>query len=100
MPFIKPKFVPGVIKDDSKLAVEGGWSDSDKIRFVDNKPQTIGGWEEIVVDQDSTGAVFDSVVFDSVALHTDMSEFEESYPGQVRAAHAWTDLDGASYLAW
>jgi hypothetical protein len=99
VPIVKPKFVPGVIKDDSKLATEGGWTDSDKIRFVGGKPQVIGGWEELSATVNAAvpydANVFDSGTFDSAFVQTD-----EIYPGQVSAAHAWADNDGATYLAW
>jgi hypothetical protein len=99
MPLIKPKFVPGVVKDDSKLAAEGSWTDSDKMRFVGGKPQVIGGWEELSLSLNPStpfdSGVFDSNVFDSVFVSS-----EEIYPGQVRGAHTWADNDGATYLAW
>ncbi|MBL8644434.1 MAG: hypothetical protein JNK21_10925 [Rhodospirillaceae bacterium] len=45
MPYTKFAFSPGVYKDDSPLDAEGYFIDSDKIRFVRGKAQTIGGWE-------------------------------------------------------
>lgn len=45
MPYAKIAFQPGVYKDDSPLEAEGYFVDSDKIRFVRGKAQTIGGWE-------------------------------------------------------
>ena len=42
-------FDPGVVKDDSLLAAARSrsrrrWADSDRIRFVGNYPQKVGGW--------------------------------------------------------
>lgn len=48
MPVIKPKFRPGIVKDESALAAEGGWIDADKVRFEGVDPTTIGGWETFV----------------------------------------------------
>jgi hypothetical protein len=45
MPYTELAFSPGVYKDDSPLDAEGFFIDSDKIRFVRGKAQTIGGWE-------------------------------------------------------
>ncbi len=45
MAYTKLAFQPGVYKDDSPLDAEGFFIDSDKIRFVRGKAQTIGGWE-------------------------------------------------------
>lgn len=45
MPYTKLSFSPGVHTDDSPLDAEGYFIDSDKIRFVRGKAQTIGGWE-------------------------------------------------------
>lgn len=98
---IKPKITPGVVKDSSALDAEGTWIDSDKIRFNNGKPEVIGGWEEPDVTQDATRAsVFDSGVFDSAVFRTSLTATAEMYPGQVRGAHSWSDLDGKVYLAW
>jgi len=45
MPYVKLPSLPGVFKDDTPLAAEGFYTDSDKMRFVRTKAQTIGGWE-------------------------------------------------------
>jgi len=45
MAVTKLAFAPGVYKDDSPLDAEGYFVDSDKIRFVRGKAQTIGGYE-------------------------------------------------------
>ncbi len=55
MAFIKLPINPGVYKDDTALAAEGFFVDSDKIRFVRGRPQTIGGWERV------TSSVFQGI---------------------------------------
>lgn len=65
-------FKPGVSKDDTGLAVEGGYIDADKVRFRQAKPQTIGGWSKIT----------------SAAL-----------TGVCRGLHSWTGFDGAHRIA-
>lgn len=98
MPLIKSKIAPGVVKDTSALAAEGRWVDSDKIRFVGDLPQTIGGFAAVSATPEPS-VVFDSGVFDGT-FRSSLAETTEMYPGQVRAAHAWTGLDGTDYLAW
>ena len=46
MPFTKLKFRPGINRDTTNYANEGGWYECDKIRFFSNYPQKIGGWVE------------------------------------------------------
>lgn len=41
LPIVPP---PGVVKIDSKRAIEGRWSDTINMRFVKRLPQKIGGW--------------------------------------------------------
>jgi hypothetical protein len=95
----KPKIEPGVVKDASDSVAEGTWIDSDKIRFVNGLPQTIGGFSAVSATAPDSIA-FDSVVFDEDVFNASLVSTTEMYPGQVRAAHAWTDLDGTDYLAW
>ena len=44
MAFLPLKFRPGINKDQTNYAGEGGWFDCDKIRFRSGYPQKIGGW--------------------------------------------------------
>jgi hypothetical protein len=44
MPFLKLKFRPGINRDTTNYANEGGWFECDKIRFFSGYPQKIGGW--------------------------------------------------------
>jgi hypothetical protein len=46
MPFLKLRFRPGINRDTTNYANEGGWYECDKIRFFSNYPQKIGGWIE------------------------------------------------------
>lgn len=101
MALTKPKFAPGIIKDDSPLAAEGGWTDGDKIRFHPDKPETIGGWVEIALSQDTARLhVFDDEVFDPVVFADTFVSTSELFPGRVSGAHAWNDNDSKAYLAW
>jgi hypothetical protein len=44
MPLTKLQFRPGINRDQTNLSGEGGWWDSDKIRFFSGYPQKLGGW--------------------------------------------------------
>jgi hypothetical protein len=44
MPLQKLQFRPGVNREGTTLANEGGWYDCDKVRFRSGFPEKIGGW--------------------------------------------------------
>ena len=45
MPLQKLQFRPGVNRESTTLANEGGWFESDKVRFRSGFPEKIGGWQ-------------------------------------------------------
>jgi hypothetical protein len=51
MPLSKLKFRPGINRDRTNLAQMGGWYDGNLIRFRDNFPEKIGGWQAETFDQ-------------------------------------------------
>jgi len=44
MPLTTLRFKPGVSRESTTLANEGGWFECDKIRFRSGQPEKIGGW--------------------------------------------------------
>ncbi len=100
MPLTKPKFEPGIVKDDTPLAAEGSWTDCDKIRFHPDKPEVIGGWEQVAATQDPDATVFDPVVFDATVFREGLVASTAMFPGKISGAHAWWDNDGEPHLAW
>jgi len=44
MPLQRIQFKPGVNRDQTNYANEGGWFECDKVRFRSGYPQKIGGW--------------------------------------------------------
>lgn len=44
MPMQKLVFRPGLLRDNTTLAGEGGWFACDKVRFRSGAPEKIGGW--------------------------------------------------------
>lgn len=67
---------PGINRELTRYAGEGGWYDGDKIRFRFGQPEKIGGWQNI----------------NGVANAVEV-------PGVSRSLFTWTTLDGTVYLA-
>jgi hypothetical protein len=66
------QFRPGVVADVTDYAAEGGWVDSDKVRFRDGFPECIGGWQKFIAD---------------------------TFTGVPRLMHAWAETSGVRDLA-
>ena len=71
MPLQKFLFKPGINKEGTAYSNEGGWFDSNLVRFRKGLPEKIGGWVKSVTN---------------------------SFLGTGRALHAWVALDGTKYL--
>ena len=71
MPFTKLQFKPGINRETTFYANEGGWYDGDKIRFRFGMPEKIGGW---------------------------VRKSSNSFLGRCRALHPWVSLAGDKYL--
>ena len=46
MPLQKVVFKPGVNRENTRYCNEGGWYESDKVRFRQGTPEKIGGWTQ------------------------------------------------------
>jgi len=46
MPFTRLDFKPGINKEITSYAGEGGWYESDKVRFRGGRPEKMGGWDK------------------------------------------------------
>ena len=73
MPLTKLQFKPGINRDITSYSNEGGWIDSEKIRFRLGFPEKIGGWVKY-----STA----------------------TFLGTCRALHTWAALNGTKYLGF
>ena len=71
MPLSKLVFKPGINKDQTNYASEGGWYDMDKVRFRSGFPEKIGGWTVNAVSP---------------------------YYGTARSLFAWNTTDGGDPL--
>ena len=50
MPLQKVLFKPGVNRENTRYTNEGGWYESDKVRFRQGTPEKIGGWTSFAYD--------------------------------------------------
>jgi hypothetical protein len=47
MPLTKVQLRPGVNRESTRYSAEGGWFESDKVRFRQGTPEKIGGWAQV-----------------------------------------------------
>ena len=47
MPLTKVQLRPGVMRESTRYSAEGGWYESDKVRFRSGYPEKIGGWVQL-----------------------------------------------------
>jgi len=81
MPLQTMKFKPGVNRESTTLANEGGWFESDKVRFRSGYPEKIGGWQR-----------------DSGTVSATLAPPEGSYWGVARSLYNWINLAGSNLL--
>lgn len=82
MPLQKLQFRPGINREGTTLSNEGGWFESDKVRFRSGYPEKIGGW---VLDSGSNASTLQPPAGD--------------YWGICRAMWNWLNLSGYNLLA-
>jgi len=82
MPLQKLQFRPGINREGTTLANEGGWFECDKIRFRSGFPEKLGGW---VKDNGITTAT--------------LQPPSGSFWGVCRSMWNWNSLAGANLLA-
>jgi hypothetical protein len=82
MPLQTVKFRPGVNRESTTLANEGGWFESDKVRFRSGYAEKIGGWQK-----------------DSGMVSATLAPPEGSYWGVARSLFNWNNLVGFNLLA-
>ena len=82
MPLQKLQFRPGVNRESTTLANEGGWFECDKVRFRSGFPEKIGGW-----------------VLDTGTAEGTLQPPAGSYWGVCRSMWNWITLSGQNLLA-
>ena len=73
MPRLRLVFKPGVDKQNTEYGAEGGWIDSDYVRFRYGLPEKIGGW-------------------------TQFNESPSYLVGMISEIYTWNALDGSPYM--
>jgi hypothetical protein len=81
MPLQKLQFRPGVNREGTTLANEGGWFECDKIRFRSGFPEKLGGW-----------------VLDTGTAQATLQPPTGSYWGVCRSMWNWITLSGQNLL--
>jgi hypothetical protein len=81
MPLQKLQFRPGINREGTTLANEGGWFESDKVRFRSGYPEKIGGW-----------------VLDTGLNASTLQPPSGDYWGICRAMWNWLNLSGYNLL--
>jgi len=71
LPLTKLVFRPGINKETTSYSNEGGWFDSDKVRFRAGFPEKIGGW---------------------------LKKSSSAILGSARALHNWSALDNSTII--
>jgi len=69
---VKYEFRPGITRETTPYAAEGGWFDGNRIRFRDGKPQNIRGWQK---------------------------RNTNTFIGTARQITTWSSLDSTKYIA-
>ena len=95
MPLQKLQFRPGVNREGTTLANEGGWFESDKVRFRSGYPEKIGGW---VKDTGSQYSLTPTVTFVGTGTTTALQPPTGSFWGTCRSLFNWLNLAGYNLL--
>ena len=82
MPLQKLQFRPGINREGTTLSNEGGWFESDKVRFRSGYPEKIGGW-----------------VLDTGLNASTLQPPAGDYWGVCRSMWNWLNLSGYNLLA-
>jgi hypothetical protein len=74
MPLVRIAFRPGIDKQNTEYGAEGGYTDSDMVRFRYGLPEKVGGW-------------------------TKFAQLEANLVGMASDIFSWTSLSGVPFLA-
>lgn len=98
MPLQKLALKPGVNRESTSYANEGGWYESDKIRFRSGMPEKVGGW---VRDTGTVSPQISTVATYGTAYTTTMpSPPSGTLWGYCRSMWNWTTLAGYNLLSF
>ena len=96
MPLQKLQFRPGLNREGTTLANEGGWFDGDKIRFRSGYPEKIGGWQR------DTGTYYPTSptgTFAASGTSTAAAPSSGAFWGAAKGLWNWINLTSYNLLA-
>jgi len=96
MPLQKLEFRPGVNRESTTLANEGGWFESNKVRWRSGYPEKIGGWTK---DTGTENVTSPASTFSSGGLVTALQPTTGSFWGVCRTLFNWLNLSGYNLMA-
>lgn len=96
MPLQKLEFRPGVNREATTLANEGGWFESNKVRWRSGYPEKIGGWTK---DTGTENVTSPASTFSSGGLVTALQPTTGSFWGVCRTLFNWLNLSGYNLMA-
>jgi hypothetical protein len=95
VPLIKLQFTPGVNREATTLANEGGWYDCNNIRFRSGYPEKIGGW---ITDAGTTTSTLQPPTNQGSTPPTGYTWTTPSFWGICNNLWAWLNLSGYNLL--
>ncbi len=95
MPLQKLQLRPGVNREGTTLANEGGYFDCDKIRFRSGYPEKIGGWQK---DAGIASTTCPTGTFNSGGTSTQATVTNGVYWGIAKGLFNWINLTGYNLL--
>jgi len=95
MPLQKLEFRPGVNREGTTLANEGGWFECDNIRFRSGFPEKLGGW---ILDTGTYNSTAPISTFTSSTDEPSAVPPSGSFWGVCRSMWNWYSLAGNDYL--
>ena len=95
MPLQKLQFRPGVNRESTTLANEGGWFACDKVRFRSGYPEKIGGWVQDTGAANTTAPI-NTLVDDGTESVVPVSS--GAFWGICRSLWNWITLTGQNIV--
>jgi len=99
MPLQKLQFRPGVNREGTTLSNEGGWFDSDKIRFRSGYPEKIGGWQTDGGVIATTAPTTTLVATSGTSTSATVPSGTGTYWGITKSIWNWINLAGYNLLS-
>ena len=96
MPLQKLQFRPGVNREGTTLSNEGGWFESDKVRFRSGYPEKIGGWQR---DGGVANTTMPFGTFNSGGTTTSATQSSGAFWGVAKAIWNWLNLSGYNLVS-